>query len=294
MALQHIQMHGKVCLVTGANSGIGKATALGLARMGATVVMVCRDPTRGEEAQQEIKMQSGNEAVDLLLADLSSQQSIRLLAETFQQRYSQLHVLINNAGSGFSQRQESIDGLEMTFAVNYLAPFLLTNLLLDALQKSAPARVINVSAALGKIARIEMNDLQLQHRYSFMRAYFQSKLSVMLFTYELARRLQGTGVTVNALNPGGTHTNFGSRGLAPVTRTLMHFMSSHFSKSAEKAAETPLYLASSPEVEIISGQYYVNCVARKSSARSYDTSLQRQLWEESEKLVNLPARMPAL
>jgi NAD(P)-dependent dehydrogenase (short-subunit alcohol dehydrogenase family) len=248
MAQHRAHMQGKVCLITGANSGIGKATALGLAHLGATVIMVCRDRTRGEAAQQEIKRRSGNEAVDLLLADLSWQQSVRELADTFQQRYGQLHVLINNAGSGFSQRQESVDGLEMTFAVNYLAPFLLTNLLLDILKQSAPTRVINVVAALGNIARVEMNDLQLQHRYSFLRAYFQSKLALMLFTYELARLLQGTSVTVNAFNPGGTATNFGERGLAPVTRTLMHFLSSRFSKSPEKAAETPLYLASSPAI----------------------------------------------
>ena len=163
-------MQGKVCLITGANSGIGKATALGLARLGATVVMVCRDRARGEEAQLAIARQSGHDAVDLMLADLSSQQSIRQLAATFQQRYRHLHVLINNAGSVFSPRQESVDGLEMTFAVNYLAPFLLTNLLLDVLKSSAPARIFQVSSSVERRARFELHDLQFHHRYSFLRA----------------------------------------------------------------------------------------------------------------------------
>ena len=163
-------MQGKVCLITGANSGIGKATVLGLAQMGAMVVMVCRDRARGEEAQREIKMKSGNDAVDLLIADLSSQQSIRQLADTIRQRYPHLHVLINNAGAGFTQRQESVDGVEMTFAVNYLAPFLLTNLLLDVLKNSASARIINVDSDNHSFVRLDMQDLQLQRRYGFLRA----------------------------------------------------------------------------------------------------------------------------
>ena len=292
MAPQQTQMQGKICLITGANSGIGKATAVGLARMGATVVMVSRDRTRGEEAQREIRAQSGNDDVDLLLAELSSQQEVRQLAETFQQRYRHLHVLINNAGSGFSKRQQSADGIEMTFALNHLAPFLLTNLLLDMLKNSAPARVINVSSAAESRARLDINDLQLNNRrYGFFRSYSQSKFAMMLFTYELARRLQGTGVTVNVMDPGPTATNFGSRDLAPFTRSLMHFMAARVGIKAEKAAETNIYLASSPEVESVSGQYFQNSAARKSSPRSYDESLQRQVWEESAQLVKLPARI---
>ena len=160
MQLSNTRMYGKVCLITGANSGIGHATALGLAQMGATVVMVCRDRARGEEAQREIKMKSGNDAVDLFLADLSSQQAIRELADTIQQRYPHLHVLINNAGAGFTQRQESSDGVEMTFAVNYLAPFLLTNLPLDVLKNSAPARIINIASDNRRFVRFDMQDLQ--------------------------------------------------------------------------------------------------------------------------------------
>lgn len=292
MAPQHMQMQGKICLITGANSGIGKATAVGLARMGATVVMVSRDHTRGEEAQREIRAQSGNDDVDLFLAELSSQQEVRHIAEIFQQRYRHLHVLINNAGSGFSKRQQSADGIEMTFALNHLAPFLLTNLLLAMLKNSAPARVINVSSGEESRARLDINDLQLNnHRYGFFRSYGQSKFAMMLFTYELARRLQGTGVTVNAMNPGPTVTNFGSHDLAPFTRSLLHFMAARIGIKAEKAAETNIYLASSPEVQSVSGQYFQNSAARKSSPRSYDESLQRQVWEESARLVKLPARI---
>ena len=284
MLLLNTSMQGKVCLITGANSGIGKATALGLAQMGATVVMVCRDRVRGEEAQQEIRTQSANNAVDLLLADLSSQQSIRQLADTFRQRYPHLHVLINNAGAGFTQRQESIDGLEMTFAVNYLAPFLLTNLLLDVLKDSAPSRIINIASDNHRFVRLDMQDLQLKHRYGFLRAYGRSKLALLLFTYDLARQLQGTGITVNALEPGPTSTTFGQKDAGPVARMLLKFVSSLF-RSPEQGPQTTLYLASSPEVKTITGKYFVKSTPRRSSALSYNESLQRQLWEESIRLV---------
>jgi NAD(P)-dependent dehydrogenase (short-subunit alcohol dehydrogenase family) len=292
MPTVNTRMQGKICLVTGANSGIGKATALGLAHMGATVVMVCRDRARGEEARREIQMKSGNDAVDLLLADLSSQQEIRQLAETFRQRYTHLHVLINNAGAGFTRRRESVDGLEMTFALNHLAPFLLTNLLLDTLKNSAPARIINVDSDNHRFVRLDMHDLQLQRRYGFLRAYGRSKLALLLSTYDLARQLRGTGITVNALEPGPTGTTFGQKDAGPFALMLLRFASSRFS-SPEEGAQTSLYLASSPEVETITGKYFVKSVPRRSSARSYDESLQRQVWEESAKLVHLSAQIPA-
>ncbi|TMD47359.1 MAG: SDR family oxidoreductase [Chloroflexi bacterium] len=279
-------MQGKICMVTGANSGIGKATALALAQMGATVVMVCRDRARGEEARSEITTKSRNNAVDLLQADLSSQQSIRQLVEHFKQRYTHLHVLINNAGAAFTGRRETVDGLEMTFAVNYLAPFLLTNLLLDVLKASAPARIVNVSSASHKSGYIQMDDLQGEKHNRSMRAYPQSKLAIVLFTYELARRLQGTGVTANCLDPGFVATNIGQTGASLPVRLLIKLIGS-FGTSPEKGAKTSIYLASSPEVEGVTGKYFVKSLPKRSAAISYDESLQRQLWEQSAKLVNL-------
>ena len=279
-------MQGKICMVTGANSGIGKATALALAQMGATVVMVCRDRARGEETRSEITTKSRNNAVDLLQADLSSQQSIRQLVEHFKQRYTHLHVLINNAGAAFTGRRETVDGLEMTFAVNYLAPFLLTNLLLDVLKASAPARIVNVSSASHKSGYIQMDDLQGEKHNRSMRAYPQSKLAIVLFTYELARRLQGTGVTANCLDPGFVATNIGQTGASLPVRLLIKLIGS-FGTSPEKGAKTSIYLASSPEVEGVTGKYFVKSLPKRSAAISYDESLQRQLWEQSAKLVNL-------
>ena len=279
-------MQGKICMVTGANSGIGKATALELAQMGATVVMVCRDRARGEEARSEIITKSKNNAVDLLQADLSSQQSIRQLVEHFQHHYTHLHVLINNAGAAFPGRRETVDGLEMTFAVNYLAPFLLTNLLLDVLKASAPARIVNVSSASHKSGYIQMDDLQGEKHNRSMRAYPQSKLAIVLFTYELARRLQGTGVTANCLDPGFVATNIGQTGASLPVRLLIKLIGS-FGTSPEKGAKTSIYLASSPEVEGVTGKYFVKSLPKRSAAISYDESLQRQLWEQSAKLVNL-------
>jgi len=280
-------MQGKICMVTGANSGIGKATALELAQMGATVVMVCRDRARGEEARSEITTKSRNNAVDLLQADLSSQQSIRQLVENFQHHYTHLHVLINNAGAAFpGRRRETVDGLEMTFAVNYLAPFLLTHLLLDVLKASAPARIVNVSSDAQASGYIQMDDLQAEKLYRSMRTYPQSKLAVVLFTYELARRLQGTEVTANCLHPGFVATHIGQRDVGPAVRLLVKLIGS-FGTSPQEGAKTSIYLASSPEVEGVTGKYFVKSIPKRSAAISYDESLQRQLWEQSAKLVNL-------
>jgi NAD(P)-dependent dehydrogenase (short-subunit alcohol dehydrogenase family) len=279
-------MQGKICMVTGANSGIGKATALALAQMGATVVMVCRDRARGEQARSEIITTSRNTAVDLLQADLSSQQSIRQLVEDFQQHYPHLHVLINNAGASFPRRRETVDGVEMTFAVNYLAPFLLTTLLLDALKASAPARIVNVSSNSHEAGYIKLDNLQSKNPYGSMKVYGQSKLAVVLFTYELARRLQGTGVTVNCLHPGFVATHFGQRDVGAAFRLLVKVIGS-FGTSPEKGAKTSIYLASSPAVEGVTGTYFVKSIPKRSAAISYDESLQRHLWEQSAQLVNV-------
>src|SRR5687768_2908269 len=204
-------MGEKVCLITGATSGIGKATAMGLANMGASVVMVGRDRGRGKAALAEIKEKSGNASVDLMLADLSSQQEIRRLADEFEEAYPRLDVLINNAGLFRSERITTADGLEMTFAVNHLAYFLLTNLLLDVLKANAPSRIVNVSSGDHSNGTIDFDDLQGYKGYKGPKAYSQSKLANLLFTYELAKRLEGTGITANCLHPGaGVRTNFGS------------------------------------------------------------------------------------
>ncbi len=280
-------MQGRICMVTGATSGIGKATALGLARMGATLVLVARDPVRGEAARNDIATQSGNSSVDLLLADLSSQQSIRQLAERFQLHYPHLHVLINNAGLFSLRRRTTVDGLEMMFAVNYLAPFLLTNLLLDTLKASAPARIVNVASDAHEAGYIRLDRLQSEKGYRPMRAYGQSKLALVLFTYELSRRLEGSGVTVNALHPGFVATNIGQTGLGSVGRAAAKFITSRMGITPEEGAKTSIYLASSPDVDGVTGKYFVKSVPRRSAAISYDEALQKQLWEESARLVGL-------
>lgn len=288
MPTANTRMQGKVCLITGANSGIGYQTALELARMGATVVMVCRNRAKGEAAQSEIKAKSGNANIDLLLADLSSQQSIHQLAANFKQRYTQLHVLVNNAGLFSMQRKETVDGIEMTLAVNLLAPFLLTNLLLDVLKASAPARIVNVSSEAQAINFIDMNDLQGVRKYGGWRAYGQSKLALVLFTYELARKLQGTGVTANCLHPGFVATNFAQSDMAAPLRALTQFVFSLLAISPERGAQTSLYLASSPDVEDITGKYFDKSIPKRSVARSYDESLQRALWKECAELTKQP------
>ena len=278
-------MSGRVCLITGGSSGIGKATVLGLANKGANVVMVGRERSRGEAARTEIVEKSGNELVDLMLADLSSQESIRQLAEAFTSRYWRLHVLINNAGIFTSKRTVTVDGIETTFAVNHVAPFLLTNLLLDVLEASAPARIVNVTSSGERSGTINFDDLQGEGRYSGVRAYNQSKLAMILFTYELARRLEGTGVTVNCVHPGVVVTNLG-RGSSGSFGLLLRLMRPFFS-SPEKGAETSIYLASSPEVEGVSGKYFAKKAEARSSEQSYDEAAGRRLWQVSAELTKL-------
>lgn len=281
-------MKGRVCMITGANSGIGKATALGLAKMGATVVMVCRDRGRGDEARDEIRAESGNDSVDLFIADLSSQNSIRELAQSYTETYDQLHVLVNNAGVYFTKRHVTVDGFETTFAVNYLAPFLLANLLLDTLKSSAPARVINVAGAYHAKGTIDFDDLQGEKDYDGARANNQAKLALVLFTYELARRSEGTGVTVNCLHPGAVATGGVLKDPDfPLFSRVLYRLVTPFFKSPEKGAETTLYLASSPGVEDITGKYFVNKKITPSSPSSYDRPLARRLWEVSAELAGL-------
>jgi NAD(P)-dependent dehydrogenase (short-subunit alcohol dehydrogenase family) len=281
-------MTGKVCVVTGASRGIGQATALGLAKLGATVVAVARDPARGAAVVEDITARSGNQAVHLLLADLSSQAEIRRLAGEITAHFDRLHVLINNAGAVNMEHSTTVDGIETTFAVNHLAYFLLTNLLLPNLKASAPARIINVSSDAHKGSQIRFDDLQGERRYSGWAAYSRSKLANILFTYDLARRLEGTGVTANCLHPGTIASGFGknNRGWLRWGLTLI----SPFVAKPEKGAETSIYLASSPEVEGVTGKYFYNCKEVRSSPASYDKAVAARLWQVSAEMTGLPVQ----
>ncbi len=282
------QMQGKICLVTGATSGIGKATALGLAQQGATVLMVARNQARGEAALQEVRAASGNPTIDLLLADLSSQASVRQLGATFMERYPQLHVLVNNAGVFMLKRRETVDGLEMTFAVNHLAPFLLTHILLERLKVSGPARIVNVCSDSHTSGRIDLDNLQLLKGYNVWRAYAQSKLAMLLCSYEFARRLAGTDITLNCVHPGFVFTNIGMNNVSPRIQVLARPILARLGTSPEKGARTSLYIATSPDVAQVSGQYFANCQPIASSPLSHDEALQHRLWEASARLVHLP------
>jgi len=279
-------MTGKICIVTGSNSGIGKTTALALAEMGATVVMIVRNPEKGEIARQDIIEHSGNELVDILVADLSSMEEVRRVAEEFKNKYSKLDVLVNNAGGLLNKQHITVDGNELTFAINHLTPFLLTHELLDPLKAGAPSRVVNVSSGAQAMGKIDFDNLQSEKGYSFFRAYSNAKLMLVMTTYELARRLEGTGISVNVLHPGFVRTNFG-KGDAGRGRRLMFKLSGAFARSAKKGAETPVYLASAPEVEGVSGKYFSNRKPSKSSKTSYDLELQQQLWVRTEEILGL-------
>ncbi len=276
-----IDAHNKVFLITGATNGIGKAAAQVIAAQGGRVVIVGRNAQKTEAVAAELRQASGNPDIDFLLADLSSMAEVRRLAAEFRRRHQRLDVLVNNAGAFFMRRQETVDGLEMTFALNHLSYFLLTNLLLKTLQASAPARVVNVSSAAESGAKVDWDDLQLTRKYRGFAAYALSKRFNLYFTYELAQRLAGTGITVNALHPGAVATGiwanpFGRLGglVKPLTRLAM--------KSPEKAAATIVYLATAPEVEEVTGAYFVDMKERTSSRASQDPAAAQRAWQRSE------------
>ena len=277
-------MGGKVVLITGGTSGIGRAAATALAAMGAEVVVTGRDRERGEAAVEEIRRDSGNESVSLMLADLSVQAEVRGLAEEFRERHDRLDVLVNNAGLVRSRRVETPDGLELTLAVNHLAPFLLTNLLLDLLKKSAPSRVITVSSEARRGASIDFDDLQSERRYRGFPVYGMTKKANILFTYELAERLEGTGVVANCLHPGGVNTNFGNNNRS--SGILLFRAFKPFMRTPEQGADTLIYLASSPEGGEMNGKYLKD---RKevSPAEPRDEGAQKRLWEVSSALTKL-------
>jgi NAD(P)-dependent dehydrogenase (short-subunit alcohol dehydrogenase family) len=281
-------MQGKICMVTGANSGMGKVVAQGLAREGATVVMVCRDLRKGQETQNEIKLTTGNTSIDLLIADLSSQKAVRRLVQEFKQHYPSLHVLVNNAGAHIQKRVLSADGIEMNLAVNHLSSFLLTNLLIDVLRTSAPARIINV-ASNAMTRTIDLDDIQSERSFVPMRVYGQAKLQMVLCTYALARRLTGTGVTVNALHPGITATNLVDVGVherfSPLIARPLVFILKHLLQTPEQGAKTALYLATS--IVGVTGKYFVKGREKQSVPISYDVALQERIWKLSKTLVGL-------
>lgn len=307
MADRDSTMAGKMCLVTGATAGIGFVTARELARRGATVVLVSRSPERCQRAVATIREATNNPAVEFIAADLSAQAEVRRLAREYQQRHERLHVLVNNAGALFASREESVEGIEKTLALNHLAYFLLTNLLLATLQASAPARVVNVSSRGHTIVRgFDFDNPQARPRgrwgygrsglvsvlytlvapiiHPAFRQYARTKLANLLFTYELARRLKGTGVTVNALHPGFVASSFmaGNGFLG----WMMRRWAGLFGISAEQGAQTSIYLATAPELEGVTGKYFVKCHEAPSSAASLDETAAQRLWVLSEQLTN--------
>ena len=282
-------MPGKVCAITGGTDGIGKAAAYELAVQGATLLVHGRDPQKGAQAVADLKARSGNTAIQFLQADFGSLADVRRLAAAVMERTSRIDVLINNAGGIFPKRIVSKDGYEMTFAVNHLAPFLFTHLLLDTLKNSAPARIVTTASIAHKGSRLSFDDLQATRKYSPMSAYGASKLANILFTRALARRLQGTGVTATCLHPGFVRTSFGRNfDGSPILRGIFGFVS-RFARTPQKGAETLVYLATSPAVLGASGGYYFDCKLQPPSAAAQDDAAAEQLWQASERLVGIGA-----
>ncbi len=279
------EMQNKIVMITGATNGIGLESAKALAGMGATIVGVGRNPQKCAAAAAQITSATGNAKVEFLVADLSVQAQVRQLAAAFKQKYNRLDVLLNNAGGFFAKREESTEGMEMTWALNHLNYFLLTDLLLDVLKTSAPARVVNVSSGAHTGAKqINFDDVEFKKGYSGWTAYGQSKLANVMFTYELARRLDGTRVTVNALHPGFVATGFGHNN-GGLMRTGMNVVQKIAAKKPEQGAATSIYLASSPQVEGVTGKYFSDSKETKSSSASLEVSAQQRLWALSEQMV---------
>ena len=276
-------MNNKTILITGASGGIGLQSAIGLAKQGANIVMVGRHKERTSEAVELVRTQTGNRSVSYLLADLSSIQEVRRLAQEFKDNYPALDVLLNNAGAVLLRRKISVDGYEMTLALNHLNYFLLTQLLLDMLKAAPSGRIVNVASRAHYRGHVNFEDLQSQHGYNGMRVYSMSKLMNVLFTYELARRLDGTNVTANCLHPGFVASNFGGNN-GWIARIAMRFMTGRI--SVEEGAKCPIFLASSPDVQGVSGKYFnYDTQETRSSEESYDQNIARRLWDVSEELV---------
>ena len=283
-------MNNKIVMISGATAGIGAVAAREFACLGATVVGVGRNPEKCTATAANIQDETGNRRVEYLVADLSSQAQVRQLAAVFTAKYTRLDVLVNNAGAYFSKRQESIDGIEMTLALNHLNYFLLTNLLVDTLKASAPARIVSVSSNAHQVGHINFADIEGRRRYLSWPAYGQSKLANVLFTYELARRLDGGGVTATTMHPGFVASNFGhnNQDLMGWGTRLAQKIAGH---SPEQGAHTMIYLASSPEVEGVTGKYFVDEKAVPSSPATYDEGTARCLWELSAAMTSPKVKM---
>ena len=283
-------MKGKRVLITGATDGIGKQAALEIAGMGAAVTLVGRNEAKTRAVCGELQAQTGNAEIDWLLGDLSSMAEVRRVADEFRKRHDQLHVLLNNAGAAFSAYQQSADGFEMTFALNHFSYYLLTNLLLDMLretaQASGEARIINVSSSAHRNAKLQLDNLRDASSFSLMGSYGASKLMNVQFTYELARRLADTPITVNALHPGFVRTRFG-HDTSGIMSVLVKVLQRVVAISPQKGAETPVYLATSPDVAGISGKYWNNKQQKPSSQNSHDREQQRALWEYSAEVTGV-------
>jgi NAD(P)-dependent dehydrogenase (short-subunit alcohol dehydrogenase family) len=284
-------MSGKTVLLTGGTGGIGKATALGLAIMGARVAITGRDRERSEVTAREIRAAGGGQ-VEVFIGDLSAQSEVRRVADEVLHSLSRIDVLVNNVGGYWNTRHVTADGLERTFALNHLAPFLLTHLLLDRLTQSGPARVVTVSSNAQAQGRIDFDDLQGMRSYSGSRAYSQSKLANVLFSYELARRLHGTSVTANALHPGVVSTSFGAEDPATVQRVLIPFLRPFMRTPAEGAA-TSIHLASAPDLEQVTGRYFADSKPKTSSKPSYDQAAAVRLWQISAELSSRQSSNPS-
>ena len=278
-------MEGKICIVTGANSGIGLATAAGLAEKGAHVIMACRDLERARPSQIEVKRLSGSEDIELYQLDLGSQESIRAFAKKFQKNFDRLDVLVNNAAVVPTKREETADGYEMQFGVNHLGPFLLTNLLLDRLKESAPSRVVTVASVLHTKGIVNFDDLQGNEKYGAIAAYNNSKLMNCLFSFELARRLEGTGVTSNCLHPGVVNTGLARN--VPIYLKPFVIIAGLFMLKPEKGAATSLYVATDPSLETVSGKYFDECTESKCSSKARDEEAAQRLWDLSAEYTGI-------
>jgi len=279
------EMTGKIILITGATSGIGRETAFGLADMGAKVVIMARNAEKAAATIDQIEERTGNAETGFIKCDLASLDSVRNAADVFRSGYKRLDVLIDNAGGVLGKRMVTVDGFEQTFQVNHLSHFLLTNLLLDVLKRSAPSRIVVVGSQAHSGAHLDFEDLMLERGYSSFKAYGRSKLANLLFCFELSRRLEGTGVTANCLHPGVVRTNFG-HDLNGATKLFMP-VGHLFMISPRKGASTSIYLATDPEIANVSGKYFAKKKVRASSPESTDQNVAKRLWEVSMKLTEL-------